>query len=34
MVGWLIKIDVQTRVDINKKVNEDIEFRVNIVDIF
>ncbi len=26
--GWLVnKIDVQTRVDINKKVNEDIEFE-------
>ena len=26
--GWLVnKIDVQTRIDINKKVNEDIEFE-------
>ena len=26
--GWLVnEIDVQTRVDINKKVNEDIEFE-------
>lgn len=26
--GWLVnKIDVQTRVDINKKINEDIEFE-------